>query len=257
MGLFQFDNQSCSAVVCTSSGYDPTCSEFCQPLEMLSSSANGSIISNMFLLNIFLIGSIGLIGNFFTIATIVNAKRNHKEEFRIFSHSSTPLLIHLAICDMLYCAVGLPSFGIIFVQHYFPLPEIWRRLLAMFRNITAYTDFLTLGLISVDLACFYTRGKCLIANCNPVLVCIYLWVASFFLNSINIFNITGSFGYDGVNGRCEAIPLWPDCSVSRSGTPQYLTECKKMENLVWYRRGVHGGQIIYLGMLTILGVNIS
>ena len=77
---------------------------------------------------------------------------------------------------------------------------------------------------------------------------------SFGLNSINVFNITGSFGYDAINGRCEAIPLWPDCSLARSGTPQYMDQCKRMEGVAWYRRGVHihGGQVIYFGIVQIL-----
>ena len=128
----------------------------------------------MFLVNIFSIGSIGTIGNFFTIATILNAKRNHKEEFKIFSHSSTPLLIHLSISDMIYCAgrhfsitnkklnlfswhfwrvwlminseslkhakmlhetVGLPSFAVIFFEYYFPFPEIFCRVVGAFRLV--------------------------------------------------------------------------------------------------------------------------
>ena len=66
-------------------------------------------------------------------------------------------------------------------------------IILIFRNINAYTDFLTLvmkykilfhpchkicvGLISLDMAVFYTTGKCLTENLNPYLVCCCLWVA--------------------------------------------------------------------------------
>ena len=89
------------------SDYDQilTGSDFdCLPPELVRSSPNGPTIFKLFLINISLIGFIGILGNLATVCTIVDAKRNHKEEFRIFSHSSTPLLIHLAICDILYCA---------------------------------------------------------------------------------------------------------------------------------------------------------
>ena len=120
MQNYNAENNSCSALTCTSSGYVrgksawwwPSHSDQtvpgggydCVPPELLRSEPNGAIISNLFLINAFLIGFIGILGNLLTVATIVNAKRNHREEFRIFSHSSTPLLIHLAICDILYCA---------------------------------------------------------------------------------------------------------------------------------------------------------
>ena len=49
----------------------------------------------------------------------------------------------------------------------------------------------------------------------------------------------GSFGFDVVNGRCEAISKWPQCSSYRSGSTEYLEICKEEE--------LHGGQYIYLG----------
>ena len=106
---------------------------------------------------------IGFFGNLVTIATIIFARRNHPQEFTIFSHSSTPLLIHLGICDILYCVVGLPSFAIIFHAGYFPFPELSCKLVAIARyemerkmqiapsindycrNVIVYTDFITLG----------------------------------------------------------------------------------------------------------------
>ena len=76
---------------------------------------------------------IGIVGNTLTIATVVNAKKNHSQEFHIFSHSSTPLLLHLAVCDILYYVVGIPSFFFIFRAGYFPLSEIFCRIVAMAR----------------------------------------------------------------------------------------------------------------------------
>ena len=63
-------------------------------------------------------------------------------------------------------------------------------------------------------------------------------IFSFALNSINIFKIYGNFGYDVINGRCEAISLWPNCSRARSGSIEYLEQCQE--------EGLHGGQVIYL-----------
>jgi hypothetical protein len=121
------------------------------------------LLRKLFLLNIFIIFLIGFFGNLITIATIINAKQNHPMELAIFSHSLTPLLIHLGICDILYCANGLPSFAVTFHAGYFPFPEFSCKLVAIARyemerrmliapssifycrNVIVYTDFITLG----------------------------------------------------------------------------------------------------------------
>ena len=104
----------------------------------------GLLLRKLFLLNIFIVFLIGFFGNLITIATIINARRNHPQEFTIFSHSSTPILIHLGICDILYCVVGLPSFAVIFHTGYFPLPNA-PSVNFPCRNVIVYTDFITLG----------------------------------------------------------------------------------------------------------------
>ena len=75
----------------------------CLPKEIAPNhSPNGYMIQNLFILNLFLVFIIGFFGNILTIMTIINARLNHPDEFHILKHRSTPLLIHLAICDMLY-----------------------------------------------------------------------------------------------------------------------------------------------------------
>ena len=87
---------------------------------------------------------------------------------------------------------------------------------------------------------------CKVAFGQDIVLTYSFYNYSFVLNSSNVFEIAGSFGYDKVNGRCEAIPLWPDCSLTRSGSTTYRENCRMMESMAWYNRGLHGGQIIYL-----------
>ena len=75
----------------------------CLPLELsYQLSPNGNVIRTLFLLNISIVFII-VFGNLLTIMTIINAKLKHPKEFNIFSHGSTLLLVHLAICDIVYC----------------------------------------------------------------------------------------------------------------------------------------------------------
>merc|ERR1719187_1406114 len=68
-------------------------------------------------------------------------------EFSILQTSQAVLILHLSLCDLLYCVIGFPHFIQVYILGYYPYSSDSCWYLAMFRNLIAYADFTTLGVI--------------------------------------------------------------------------------------------------------------
>jgi hypothetical protein len=62
----------------------------------------------IFIVNIVLVIIIGTVGNLLTLLAIPYARLYYSHRFPRLSSPLTILLLHLALCDLLYCLLGLP-----------------------------------------------------------------------------------------------------------------------------------------------------
>ena len=108
-----------SARQCTSdSDYDGLYEERegCQP-EVLREDTTRVLA----VLNIFLVILIGGGGNLLTLLAILHCRLRHRARFGHLWSGTTVLQLHLSLCDLLYCVLGLPVF--ISVYHHGFLPN--------------------------------------------------------------------------------------------------------------------------------------
>ena len=64
----------------------------------------------LFVTNILLIMIIGVFRNLLTLITVPYTACRHEDKFPSIWSPTTVLLLHLSLCDLLYCLLGLPMF---------------------------------------------------------------------------------------------------------------------------------------------------
>ena len=91
-----------------------------------------------------IIGTIGIVGtvcNILTISTFtylylfpVRIKRKFGQEFVITRDPVFLLILHLGLCDLLYCLEGLPTYWDAYYYGYYPYSNTICRYATFFRN---------------------------------------------------------------------------------------------------------------------------
>lgn len=213
-----------SARNCTSDVEHEQSRDHCQPESIKKSSIRIPV-----LINIIAIIIIGGFGNLLTILSIAHARLRYASMFPALWNSTTILMLHLSLCDFLYCTLGLPVFISVYYHGFLPHSETFCRLSSMVRNLIAYADFLTMAAIAV------TRSLGFILNhynfrrvfgnlFSPKMtccVCILIWFLAFLILSPITFSLTignyyfGAFGYDVNHGKCEVL----QCETSEGFHP--------------------------------------
>eukprot|EP00092_Neocalanus_flemingeri_P012153 GFUD01013101.1.p1 GENE.GFUD01013101.1~~GFUD01013101.1.p1 ORF type:complete len:379 (-),score=55.89 GFUD01013101.1:514-1557(-) len=191
------------------SGFITNWTEFCcQPLSVRNTRA-------VMLSVIGIVGIIGTVCNIITISTFLylyffpqRIRKQFGQEFAMIKDPVFFLILHLSFCDLLYCIIGLPSYWSVYYYGYYPYSEAMCKYSAFFRNTLAYADFNTLSLISAYFAWRRGRGRPRNGRYGrwPVLgIILWIWIFSFCLTSIPLFEVCGKIGYDAVHGKCHII----------------------------------------------------
>ena len=121
---------------CTGSGFISNWTEFCcQPLAVQE-------MRYLMLPVIGVVGIVGVICNIITIITFIylccfqeRIKMKFGHEFSMVRDPVFYLILHLSVCDLLFCICGLPSYWIVYYYGYFPLSEDICKFSAFVRNI--------------------------------------------------------------------------------------------------------------------------
>lgn len=167
---------------------------------------------------LFVIGTVTLMGiivNIFSIFTLLYLTTCRDRIRRKFGQdlSFKPvflLTLHLSICDLLYCLIGLPNFWDVYYYGYYPYSHEMCKLATFARFSIAYADFATLALISLQLcgttfgfnSCFPSTNHALWAASRIAII----WIYSIGVNLLSLLGGWGQFGYDAVNGKCNFMP---------------------------------------------------
>ena len=111
-----------SARNCTSDAEEGISQAHCQPDSLKKRSTKIPAI-----INIVLIIIVGGMGNLLTLISISSALIIHRENFPNLWNSTTILMLHLSLCDMLYCTLGLPVFISVYYHGFLPHSETFCR----------------------------------------------------------------------------------------------------------------------------------
>ena len=121
---------------CTMSGFIHNWTEYCCQPESVKSTR--TVILSV-------IGFVGITGTVCNIITISSffylyffnqrIKRKFGQDFKSITEDPVFFLIlHLSICDLLYCVFGLPTYWDVYYYGYYPHSESMCRYAAFFRN---------------------------------------------------------------------------------------------------------------------------
>eukprot|EP00092_Neocalanus_flemingeri_P011188 GFUD01012052.1.p1 GENE.GFUD01012052.1~~GFUD01012052.1.p1 ORF type:complete len:386 (-),score=63.12 GFUD01012052.1:152-1309(-) len=176
----------------------------------------------IFITNIIFIIIIGTIGNLLTLFALPYAKICYSQRFTSLSSSTTILLLHLALCDLLYCLLGLTVHASIYTNGHLNTTESFCFWNGWVRNLIAYTDFFTMALIAFtrcigivfDQTCHNGITKFFSPKVTMI-SCLLLWLLAFIILSPTTFGVEGfgTFGYDQTHGKCEI----KQCKEQESG----------------------------------------
>ena len=111
-----------SASHCTSDSLSVLDRDSCQPAVLRESSTRV-----LLLLNIISVIDLGGCGNLLTLAAIIHCRVRHQARFVHLWTGTTILQLHLSLCDLLYCLLGLPVFISVYHHGFLPNSEAFCR----------------------------------------------------------------------------------------------------------------------------------
>lgn len=168
-----------------------------------------------FVANSALVILVGTSTNLFNLISFIYVYFTSPGTFPWMSERRVLLLLHLSVCDLLYCLVGLPPFVSIFSNGFFSGSSSLCSFTAALRNVIAYADIFTMATIALTTCLDYIYGN----NCTFLRItkspkaivtsCIFIWLLSFLVISPAVFEFSignfgfGGFGWDSVMGICE------------------------------------------------------
>jgi len=160
----------------------------------------------------------GIVCNIFTIITFgylccfterIKNKYNH-----YFSMVQDPVfyfILHLSVCDLLFCIFGIPSYWVIYFYGYFPFPENACKISTFVRNIIEITELNTLALISLYFAVRRGQGRPRPGTNSTRLWLLVLggllsvWLLSACFACIPLLGIGAMYGFDDSQGVCRIM----------------------------------------------------
>jgi len=188
---------------------------------------------NYFVANSMLVILVGTFTNLFNLISFVYVYFVHGGKFPWMSERRVLLLLHLSVCDLLYCIVGLPPFVSIFSNGFFFGSSSLCSFTAALRNVIAYADIFTMATIALTTCLDHIYGnECafLRVTKSPKAImtsCFFIWLLSFLVISPAVFEFSagnfsfGGFGWDSVMGICEVTSCQNPVGLA-SGAVIYL-----------------------------------
>ena len=62
-------------------------------------------------------------------------------------------VLHLAICDALYCSIPLPFYANLYIGKTWMFGELWCKMISILAHVFAYVGWMALALIAISRAC--------------------------------------------------------------------------------------------------------
>ena len=157
---------------------------------------------------------IGVIGNLLTLVAIPYAKWKHRHAFHLTFYKTDIWILHLALCDLIWCIFCLP-YGFLIPSFQWEYPQYsgsdtYCRNSIVIGYLTMTTDWLLLALIAVTRAFQIKRPYQWSAFCrNKFYISILLvtpWILAFLILLPIFIDPASDFGYHCLIGKCTIIP---------------------------------------------------
>ena len=157
---------------------------------------------------------VGVFGNLLTLVAIPYAKWKHRHSFHVSFYKTDIWVLHLALCDMLWCLLCLPYCFLIplFRWKYpqYPGSDTYCRFSIVIGYLTGTLDWLILAFIAVTRAIQIKMPRQWSRFCRNKLYVILLlllsWVMSFLILLPFFVDPAIGFGYNCLLGKCAIIP---------------------------------------------------
>ena len=106
--------------------------------------------SDLFVSNIILIVLVGASGSAFTLTAVPYAAFKLGDRFLGVWTYTTNLLLHISLCDLLYCLLGLPMFVVVTYREGLLYSDHFCYAATVVRNMIAVADFYTVAAIALS-----------------------------------------------------------------------------------------------------------
>eukprot|EP00088_Acartia_fossae_P016298 TRINITY_DN1911_c0_g1_i8.p1 TRINITY_DN1911_c0_g1~~TRINITY_DN1911_c0_g1_i8.p1 ORF type:complete len:402 (+),score=22.83 TRINITY_DN1911_c0_g1_i8:484-1689(+) len=193
----------------------------------------------LLIMNLCVVMIIGVFGNLLTLSSVSYCYVKCKRDFPGFDNHVYILMLHLSLCDLLYCLVGLPPQIYIYHSEGLPYSAHICKILSSVRNLIAYADFLSLATIALlrlhatvkrfDVFCFFKTFEKIPCHLPcpditwPLLYCTMPWLLSLVIISPILFEWKtpvdwGRYGYNLIFGVCNTVtPKYSMSGISPNG----------------------------------------
>ena len=162
---------------------------------------------------------LGILGNLLTIVAIPYAKWKHRYEFHRTFWTTDVWILHLALCDLLFCVVGAPHYFIPYLGFKYPQGYGWDTVCNVSFVLEIFTirnDWLLVSFIAMTRA-INVRNPTKWRNfcdkkVNILLMQLLPWIVQVLFMLPIFLQKSKSFGYHCLMGKCSYIPTGKDSS---------------------------------------------
>ena len=157
---------------------------------------------------------IGVLGNVLTLAAIPYAKWKHRHDFHLTFYKTDIWILHLSLCDLLWCIFCLPygffipSFRWEYPQY--PGSDTYCKVSIIIGYLTMTTDWLLLAFIAItrviQIKMPHQWSKVCQGKLNILLLLSSPWILGFLILMPVFIDPATDFGYHCIIGKCTIIP---------------------------------------------------
>ena len=175
---------------------------------------------------------LGILGNVLTLVAIPYAKWKHRYEFHRTFWTTDVWILHLALCDLLFCIVGAPHYFIPYLGFRYLQGFGWDTVCKVSFVIEVFTirnDWLLVSFIAMTRAInvrnpTFWRTFCE-KKANVLMIQLLSWIIQILFMVPKFLQSSKTFGYHCLMGKCSYIPTGeesPKILANHSWIADYL-----------------------------------
>ena len=156
---------------------------------------------------------VGTLGNTLTLTAVAYARSKHRYDFHRYFSTTTIWILHLAVCDLIFCIFAAPMYFIPWLGYRYPQGygwDGWCKFSIIVAYMAVFEDWLLLSYIAMTRAInLKWRDKwekvcsnkiyLVLMQCSSWVICFLVWTPVFVQPSQDL-------GYYCMMGKCNLLP---------------------------------------------------